>query len=139
MAIRCMEPPTPHERLILGRKYGIDEWIPLALEELCERSQPLTPDEARLMDFEDVVLVGSVREKVRNQARMVNSAEICDCIEALRRGEPWTMPPGRSRSVTPVSRSVTPPSPLFGTTASTFGAVPGGTPVASNFGWGGRY
>lgn len=89
MAIRCMEPPTPHERLILGRKYGVDEWIPLALQELCERPQPLTTDEARLMDFEDVVLVGSVREKVRNQALTVDSAGIRDCIESLRRGEPW--------------------------------------------------
>lgn len=92
MAIRCMEPPTPHERLILGQKYGVDEWIPLALQELCERPQPLTPDEARLMDFEDVVLVGSVREKVRNQALTVNSAGIRDCLETLRRGEPWAMP-----------------------------------------------
>ncbi|KAI0268463.1 hypothetical protein BGY98DRAFT_1019450 [Russula aff. rugulosa BPL654] len=92
MAIRCLEPPTPHERLILGRKYDVDEWIPLALQELCERPQPLTADEARLMDFEDVVLVGSVREEVRNNAVTVNSAGISDCIEALRRGEPWTMP-----------------------------------------------
>jgi len=92
MAIRCMEPPTPHEQLILGRKYGVEEWIPLALQELCERPQPLTPDEARLMEFEDVVLVGSVREKVRNQVLTVDSAGIRDCIEALRRGEPWTKP-----------------------------------------------
>lgn len=89
-----MEPPTPHERLILGRKYGVDEWIPLALQELCERPQPLTRDEARLMDFEDVVLVGAVREKVRNQAPSVNSAGIRGCIEALRHGEPWTVPLG---------------------------------------------
>ena len=54
--------------------------------ELCERPQPLTPDEARLMDFEDVILVGSVREKVRNQALTVDSAGIRDCIEALGRG-----------------------------------------------------
>ena len=92
MAIRCIKPPTPHERLILGRKYGVDEWVPLALQELCERPQPLTPDEARLMDFEDVVLVGSVREKVRNQALTVDSAGIRDCVEALRRGEPWKKP-----------------------------------------------
>ncbi len=44
------------------------------------------------MDFEDVVLVGSVREKVRKQTPIVNSKEIEDCIEALRRGEPWERP-----------------------------------------------
>ena len=92
MAIRRLNPPTPYQRLILGRKCGVDQWIPLALQELCERPQPLTPDEARLMDFEDVVLVGSVREKVRKHTLTANSAEIRDCIEAQRSGEPWESP-----------------------------------------------
>jgi hypothetical protein len=124
MAIRCMEPPTPHERLILGRKYGVDEWIPLALQELCERPQPLTADEARLMDFEDVVLVGSVREEVRNNAVTVNSAGISDCIEALRRGEPWTMP----LVATPAPPSSSSNS-AFGTTG--FPAKPFGLTITS--------
>ena len=41
------------------------------------------------MDLEDVVLVGSVREKVRRQTPTMNSAIIRDCIEARRNGEPW--------------------------------------------------
>ena len=143
MAIRRIEPPTPHQRLILGRKHGVDEWIPLALRELCERPQPLTPDEARLMDFEDVVLVGSVREKVRNQALTVDSAGLRDCIEALRRGEPWTMPrvgastppeapKPQSPSSIPLFES-TVPNTVFGTasnsatvtTGSVFGRIAG--------------
>jgi hypothetical protein len=153
MAIRRMEPPTPHERLILGRKYGVDDWIPLALQELCERPQPLTPDEARLMVFEDVVLVGSVREKVRNQAPTVNSAGISDCIEALRRGEPWTMPlvaaagaaapaatPGRSSTGLFGSQSPQRPVTAFGvastsaTTGSMFGAASISATAGSMFG-----
>ena len=119
MAIRCMEPPTPGERLTLGRKHGVDEWIPLALRELCERPQPLTADEARLMDFEDVVLVGSVREQVRNNALTVNSAGISDCIEALRRGEPWTMPlVGAPSPPSPTST----PVPVTSSPATAFGA-----------------
>ena len=89
LAIRHLNPPTPYQRLILGRKCAVDQWIPLALQELCERPQPLTGDEARLMDFEDVVLIGSVRENVRKRTLTVNSAEIRDCIEARRNGEPW--------------------------------------------------
>jgi hypothetical protein len=128
-----MEPPTPHERLILGRKYGVDEWIPLALQELCERPQPLTPDEARLMDFEDVVLVGSVREKVRNQALTVPWEDIRDCLEALRRGEPWTRPPVSA----PASPTLPRPS-VFGAT-TVFGAAPASAttrpkPSSSTFG-----
>lgn len=144
MAIRCIKPPTPHERLILGRKYGVDEWVPLALQELCERPQPLTPDEARLMDFEDVVLVGSVREKVRNQALTVDSAGIRDCVEALRRGEPWKKP-----LVGAAAPSPSPPAPpnnsstsLFGVTtfprqASAFGTIGGATTGSVFRGFGG--
>ncbi|KAI0295261.1 hypothetical protein BC826DRAFT_1009140 [Russula brevipes] len=93
LAIRCLKPPSPHQRLILGRKYSVKQWILPALQALCERPQPLTLDEARVMDFEDVVLVGSVREAVRSNTLTVKSTEIKDCIEAWKRGEPWTPPP----------------------------------------------
>ncbi|KAH9976100.1 hypothetical protein BGW80DRAFT_1157200, partial [Lactifluus volemus] len=66
LAIRCLEPPSAHHRLLLARKYGVDQWVLPALSELCERPQPLNVDEARFMDFEDIVLVGSVRERVRS-------------------------------------------------------------------------
>jgi len=93
LAIRCLKPPSPHQRLILGRKYSVKQWILPALQALCERPQPLTLDEARVMDFEDVVLVGSVREAVRSNTLTVKPTEIKDCIEAWKRGEPWTPPP----------------------------------------------
>ena len=94
MAIRCLKPPTPHQRLILGRKYGIDQWILPALQELCERPRPLTRDEARLMDLDDIVLVGSVWEKVRTHAITANPTGIMDCIKAWGSGEPRELPAG---------------------------------------------
>jgi hypothetical protein len=112
LAIRCLEPPTPHQRLILGRKYGVDHWISPALQELCERPQQLTPDEARLMDLEDVVLVGSVREKVRNQTPTMKSAAIRDCIEARRNGEPWEQPVSTPDPRGPLSGVPKPRGPL---------------------------
>ncbi|KAH9965449.1 hypothetical protein BC827DRAFT_857254 [Russula dissimulans] len=92
MAIRCLNPPTSYQRLILGRKYVIEEWILPALQELCERPEPVTLDEARLMDFEDVVLVESIRETIRSRSLRVRSAGIKECIEAYRRGETWKPP-----------------------------------------------
>jgi hypothetical protein len=77
----------------LARKYAVDQWVLPALSELCERPQPLKVDEARLMNFEDIVLVGSVRESVRSHMLSVNPvkpAEIKDCIEAWKKGEPWS-------------------------------------------------
>ena len=84
MAIRCLKPPTPLRRLILGRKYAIEQWILPALQELCERPLPLAPDEACLLNIEDVALVGSVRESVRSHTLTVAPPAIMDCIEALR-------------------------------------------------------
>jgi len=111
MAIRCLNPPTPHQRLVLGRKYGVDQWILPALHELCERPQPPTRDEARLMDLEDVVLVGSVREKVRTHATTVNSADMMDRIKA------WS---GKQRE-----RPAEVPAPVFlGTPPPVFPEVP---------------
>ncbi len=91
MAIRCMnlKPPTSLQRLVLGQKYAIEDWTLPALQELCERPLPLALDEARLMNIEDVVLVGSVRESVRSQEPTVASAGIMDCIKALKSGKPW--------------------------------------------------
>ena len=92
MAIRCLKPPTPLQRLILGRKYAIEHWILPALQELCERPLPLAPDEARLLNIEDVALVGSVRESIRSHTLTVAPVGIMDCIEALRNGESWPRP-----------------------------------------------
>ena len=82
MAIRCLKSPTAHQRLILGRKYGIDQWILPALQELCERPEPPTRDEARLMGLEDVILIGSVREKVRTRALPASPVRMMERIKA---------------------------------------------------------
>ena len=108
MAIRCLKPPTAYERLILGRKYGIDQWVLPAIQEVCERLEPPTRDEARLMSLEDVILVGSVREKVRTHALTANSARIMDHIKAWGSVEPQERPVGAS---TPVF-AVPPPVPV---------------------------
>jgi hypothetical protein len=93
LAIRCLKPPSPLRRLLLARKYAVEEWVNPALLELCERPEPLSLDEARHLDFEDVVLVGSVRQNVRSTTLATDGAGIRDCIQAWRSGEPWSRPP----------------------------------------------
>lgn len=94
MAIRSLKPPTAHQRLVLGRKYGVDEWVLPALQELCERQELPTPDEARLMGLEDVILVGSLREKVRTHSLTANSVEIMSRIKAWGSVEAQEQPVG---------------------------------------------
>jgi hypothetical protein len=82
LAIRCMKPPNPLDRLILARKHAVEEWTLPALLELCERPEPLSLKEARLMDFEDVVLVGSVRQTVRPSILTVDGTGIGNYVRA---------------------------------------------------------
>jgi hypothetical protein len=89
MAIRCTNPPNPLDRLILARKHTVEAWIAPALLELCERPEPLSLEEARLMDFEDVILVGSVRQTSRSSTLTVGGTGIMNCIQAWQSREPW--------------------------------------------------
>ena len=90
LAIRCIRPPDPLKKLLLARKNNIDRWIQPALLELCQRPQPLSLEEARLMDFEDVILVGSVRQTARLSTLTVGSTGIKNCIQAWQSREPWS-------------------------------------------------
>ena len=66
------------------------------------------------MDFEDVVLLGSVRQNVRSSTLTTNGAGIRDCIQAWRNGEPWVPTPILVRSGRPPRPlTVAPPGPPF--------------------------
>ncbi|KAF8504685.1 hypothetical protein F5888DRAFT_774304 [Russula emetica] len=88
LALNNIQPPTPHDRLLLARTYSVDHWVNLALSALCEREAPLSLDEARQMDIEDVVLVATVREDIRSRNLQVDAAEIPRRVEAAQAGKP---------------------------------------------------
>ena len=82
LALSSIEPPTPHDRLLLARAYSVDDWVVPALSALCERMTPLTLSEALQMNIEDVVLVSTVREHIRGRMIQVDAAEIPPRVEA---------------------------------------------------------
>jgi len=88
LALNNIQPPTPHDRLLLARTYSVNDWVVPALSTLCERVAPLSLDEARQMDIEDVILVATVREDIRTHALRVDAAEIPRCVEAAQAGKP---------------------------------------------------
>ena len=106
LAIRCIKPPDPLKKLLLARKNNVDSWIQPTLLELCQRPQPLSLKEARLMDSEDVILVGSVRQTARSSTLAVDGMGIKNCIQAWQSGEPW------SRATLPVAGPSSIPVPL---------------------------
>ena len=82
LALGSINPPTPHDRLLLARTYSVDDWVIPALSALCERTTPLSLSEARQMSIEDVVLVSAVREDIRSHALQVDLSEIPLRVEA---------------------------------------------------------
>ncbi len=60
----------------------MDHWIVPALTALCERTAPLSLDEARGMNIEDVVLIATIREDIFRFG--VSAAEIPRRVEAMQ-------------------------------------------------------
>ncbi|KAH9067671.1 hypothetical protein EDB87DRAFT_19689 [Lactarius vividus] len=75
-ALKSIKPPTSHDQFVLARTYSVDHWVLPALTALCERTLPLSLDEARQMMMEDVILVATVREEIRGGALRVDAADI---------------------------------------------------------------
>ena len=82
LALKLINPPTPHDRLVLARTYAVNQWVVPALTALCERAPTLTLAEARQMRLEDVVLVAAVREEARTDVLRTDTAKIARRVEA---------------------------------------------------------
>ena len=106
LALNNIQPPTPHDRLILARTYSVDHWVIPALSALCEREAPLSLHEARRMDIEDVVLVSTVREDIRSRNLQVDAAEIPRRVEAAQAGKLVHVDSAGVSPAVPTSRAV---------------------------------
>ncbi|KAH9051011.1 hypothetical protein EDB83DRAFT_1360351 [Lactarius deliciosus] len=76
LALNSIRPPTSHDQFVLARTYSVDHWVLPALTALCERTLPLSLDEAWQMKMEDVILVARVREEIRGGALRVDVVDI---------------------------------------------------------------
>jgi len=60
LAIRNLEPflvRLPHQRLVLARRFKIEQWVESALIDLCVRTESLTEAELREMTYPDIALI----------------------------------------------------------------------------------
>jgi hypothetical protein len=58
------------ERIALGRRYDIPGWLVPAYTEVCERKDPLTLGEGRLLGLDDAILIGQVRHMIRYSSNL---------------------------------------------------------------------
>jgi len=88
LALKSINPPTPHDRLILARAHAVDQWVQPALTDLCQRAEPLSLTEARQMLIEDVVLVAAVRENVRHGVfTKLDTAKVTQAVQDALAGK----------------------------------------------------
>ncbi|KZP04645.1 hypothetical protein FIBSPDRAFT_878285 [Athelia psychrophila] len=52
----------PVDKIVLGRRYGISDWLPGAYEAVCTRADPLTVEEGMKLGVEDIVRISAARQ-----------------------------------------------------------------------------
>ncbi|KAH9005692.1 hypothetical protein EDB83DRAFT_753461 [Lactarius deliciosus] len=109
LALKSIAPPTPHDQLVLARTYSVDHWVLPSLTALCERTPPLSLDEARQMSLQDVILVATAREEIHSGALRVDVADIPPTSKWRRLVNPtipWvTTPIGTAQIVGPLGKN----------------------------------
>ncbi|KZP17544.1 hypothetical protein FIBSPDRAFT_830314 [Athelia psychrophila] len=52
----------PIDKIVLGRRYGISDWLPGAYEAVCTRADPLTDEEGMKLGVEDIIKISAARQ-----------------------------------------------------------------------------
>jgi hypothetical protein len=53
---------SPVDKIVLGRRYDISEWLGMAYTILCSRDEALTIKEGKLLGLEDVIKIAALRQ-----------------------------------------------------------------------------
>jgi hypothetical protein len=57
---------SPIDKIVIGRGHNVLDWLVDAYGAVCERTDALTLDEAKLLGMEDVVKISSLRQDIRD-------------------------------------------------------------------------
>jgi hypothetical protein len=69
---------TPVDRVVLGRKYGIEHWLGPAYRAICERDEWLSKEEGARLGLEDVLKIGHARQMMRPWATLEDVRFPCE-------------------------------------------------------------
>ena len=63
LAINRLTPiATNIDKIVLGREFGVDQWLGSAYLAVCMRDQSLTKEEARRMQLDDIIEINDIRQ-----------------------------------------------------------------------------
>jgi hypothetical protein len=58
---------SPIDKIVLGRKHDIEEWLGDAYEAVCVRDEPLTLEDGMRLGMEDVIKISATRQRIHRQ------------------------------------------------------------------------
>lgn len=68
LAIKNLTPiASPIDKIVLGRKHGIEEWLGDAYEAVCVRDEPLTLEDGMRLGMEDVIKISATRQCIHRE------------------------------------------------------------------------
>jgi hypothetical protein len=73
---------SPIDKIVLGRRHHVFDWLSNAYREVCERDAALTLEEANRLGMDDVVKISSFRQDIRRGFGHHNI--VSPCVEDLR-------------------------------------------------------
>jgi hypothetical protein len=65
---------SPIDKIVLGRKHNIEEWLGDAYEAVCVRDEPLTLEEGNRLGMEDVIKISATRQRIHQRPLPLQSA-----------------------------------------------------------------
>ncbi|KAI0726910.1 hypothetical protein C8Q72DRAFT_887192 [Fomitopsis betulina] len=78
---RLAQLASPVDRILLGRRYDVPEWLTAAYLELCTRDDVLSYDEGMLLGMHDVILLSDIRQNVRKGRITMQQGSLTILIE----------------------------------------------------------
>ncbi|GJE84055.1 hypothetical protein PsYK624_001300 [Phanerochaete sordida] len=144
LALQQLEPiASPIEKIVLSHSQSIPEWRPAAYTALCQRPNPLTAQEIRVIHAEDVELIMSVREGLLRAGATADAkkvaAKVADAMKrtptsaasfaakpilSITTTSPAAVDPAPSTTMASDDRSMAPPPSAIDTLSSAVTVVP---------------
>ncbi|EIM82231.1 uncharacterized protein STEHIDRAFT_102727 [Stereum hirsutum FP-91666 SS1] len=81
LAIKNFTPSASDvDKIVLGHRYRFEEWLLPGYTGLCERKEPLTPEEGDRLEKQDIIAIARVREELRSNASAAEPIEMTQSI-----------------------------------------------------------
>ncbi|KAF7973682.1 hypothetical protein HWV62_14674 [Athelia sp. TMB] len=87
---------SPIDKIVIGRRYAVNEWLIAAYGHVCRRPEPLNEEEGMKLGMRDVIRITSVRQEFSYGAPLSGDTSLSDEVICARFELPITTSAGRT-------------------------------------------